>query len=282
MNAIAPKEPNALGDALLRETSGRGDGHTNVAPPARAGTRWRWQRLLAATLSVAGLAAVAFYFSVPQLYVVGTDDANVDAHVVTVVPKVAAYVSALHVDDNSKVAANALLVELDPRDFEVAVRSTNADLQGAEASAANIDAQLIEQKAIIAQSEAAVSGDRSTLEFARQQLERYNSLAHTGFGTIQRWQQAQSDHGQSQAILQRDLAALDTARAHVGVLETQRRQALAAIERQKAILAQAQLNLSYTKIYSTVTSTVASKKVRLATSFNPARFSSRRFQTSFS
>jgi membrane fusion protein (multidrug efflux system) len=147
-------------------------------------------------------------------------------------------------------------LELDPRDFEVAVRTAAADLQGAEANAANIDAQLVEQRAVIAQSEAAVAGDRSTLEFSRQQLERYDFLAETGFGTTQRWQQAQSDLGQAQATLQRDLAALDTARAHVAVLETQRRQAQAALDRQQSILAQAQLNLSYTRIYA-----VANKKV---------------------
>jgi membrane fusion protein (multidrug efflux system) len=242
-----------------------------TAPQAGAGTRRRWPRILAFALSVAGLAAVAFYFTVPEFYLVSTDDAYVDAHVVSMVPKVAAYVTALHVDDNSMVVANALLVELDPRDYDVAVSMAAADLQGAEASAANIDAQLVEQKAIIAQSEAAIAGDRSTLEFMRQQLVRYDSLAKTGYGTTQRWQQAQSDLGQSQAALQRDVAALDTARAHVGVLETQRRQAQAAISRQQAVLAQAQLNLSYTKIYATEAGTVANKKVEVGNFVQPGQ-----------
>lgn len=71
--------------------------------------------------------------------------------------------------------------------------------------------------------------------------------------------------------MQRDIAALDTARAHVGVLETQHRQALAAIERQKAILAQAQLNLSYTKIHAAETSTVANKKVEVGDFVQPGQ-----------
>jgi membrane fusion protein, multidrug efflux system len=258
-------------DATVRDVPARVDGHSDVPPPASAGTRRRWQRILALAFSVAGLTAAAFYFYVPELYVISTDDAYVDAHVVSVVPKVAAYISALHVDDNSKVAANALLVELDPRDFEAAVNTAAADLKGAEASAANIDAQLVEQKAVIAQSEAAVAGDRSTLEFAHQQLERYNALAKAGYGTTQRWQQAQSDLGQAQAALQRDLAALDTARAHVGVLESQRSQALAAIDRQQSILAQARLNLSYTKIYAAEAGTVANKKAEVGNYVQPGQ-----------
>jgi len=271
MSATTPPEVSAVVDVAAREASVRVDGRPDGVAPARAASRRRWSRVAAMALSVAALATIAFYFSVPELYVVSTDDAYVDAHVVSVVPKVAAYVSALHVDDNSKVAANALLVELDPREYEVAVRTAIADLKTAEASVDNIDAQLVEQKAVIAQSEPAIAGDRSTVEFAHQQLARYDALAKTGYGTTQRWQQAQSDSGQSQAALQRDLAALDTARAHVGVLETQRRQALAAIDRQRSILAQAQLNLSYTKIYATETATVANKKVEVGNFVQPGQ-----------
>ncbi len=266
MSAITPPEASAVIDVAPR-VDGRPDGAT----PARAASRRRWSRIAGLALSVAALATIAFYLSVPELYVVSTDDAYVDAHVVSVVSKVAAYVSALHVDDNSKVATNALLVELDPREYEAAVRTAIADLKSAEASADNTDAQIVEQKAVIAQSEAAIAGDRSTVEFAHQQLARYDELAKTGYGTTQRWQQAQSDSGQSQAALRRDLAALDTARAHIGVLETQRRQALAVIDRQRSILAQTQLNLSYTKIYATETATVANKKIEVGSFVQPGQ-----------
>jgi membrane fusion protein (multidrug efflux system) len=170
-------------------------------------------------------------------------------------------VSALHVDDNSKIMRGDLLVELDARDFQVAVESAAADIKSAEANAANNEAQLKEQQAIIAQNEAAVAGDRATLEFAQQEVQRYGSLANTGFGSEQRLQQAQSDIGQRQAALMRDRAALDAARAHVSVIEAEGQQAQAAIARQRAALAQAQLNLSYTKIYATERGAVANKTV---------------------
>jgi membrane fusion protein (multidrug efflux system) len=230
--------------------------------------RWSFVSL---GLAAAGLVGVALYLYVPSFYEVGTNDAFVDAHVVSVVPKVAAYVSALHVNDNSKIAKGDLLVELDPRDFQVAVESAMADLKSAEANAANIDAQLHEQQAVIEQNAAATVGDQAMLEFSQQELQRYQSLASTGSGTEQRLQQAQSDIGQRQANLRRDVAALDASRAHVAVLETQGRQAQAAIDRQRAALAQAQLNLSYTKIYATQAGSVANKTVEVGNFVQPGQ-----------
>jgi membrane fusion protein, multidrug efflux system len=240
-----------------------------LASPAKPRRRRRSFVLLA--LAATALVIGGLYLYLPGFYEVETDDAYVDAHVISIVPKVAAYVSALHVDDNSKVEASELLVELDPRDFQVAVDAATADKANAGAVAANIDAQLREQQSLIAQNEAAIDGDRATLEFAQQELQRYSVLANTGSGTTQRWQQAQADSGQRRATLQRDQAAVNAARAHVAVLETQAHQARATIDRQQASLAQAQLNLSYTKIYAVDAGTVANKRVEVGNYVQPGQ-----------
>jgi len=230
------------------------------APPHPAVVQHHSRRTLAfLVLIVAGLAAVAAYVYLPRLYVADTDDAYVDAHIVSIVPKVAAHVAALQVDDNSKVAAGELLIKLDPRDFQQAVDIATADLASAQASATNIDAQVKEQRAVIGQSEAAIFGDRAALEFAKQELARYGSLATTGVGTTQRLEQAKSDIGQRRADLRKSEAALEAARAHVGVLETERTQADATIKRQDALLGQAKLNLSYTEIKAPDAGSVANK-----------------------
>src|SRR4029077_11641827 len=173
------------------------------------------------------VAAIGLYFYVPGFWQVSTDDAYVNAHVVSIVPKVAAYVSILHVDDNSNVTRDDLLIELDQRDFTVAVDMANADLKSAQANSSNIEAQIEEQQAIVTESQSAVDGDQAVLDFAQQQLDRYKSLATTGSGTVERLQQAESDVGQRRAAWQHDLAALDAARAHQVVLRTQLVQAKA-------------------------------------------------------
>jgi membrane fusion protein, multidrug efflux system len=248
------------------------------APPAEgiphvagAATKPHRRRFLAPLLAAVVLAIVGLYLYVPGLYSVTTDDAYVDAHVVSIVPKVAAYVSALQVDDNQQVQTGQLMVELDPRDFAVAAQSTAADLASAEANVANVQARIDEQQAVIGQNEAAVAGDRSALEFAQQQLERYGSLAKTGYGTEERFQQAQSDIGVRNATLNRDLAALAASRAHVAVLNTERQQAQAAVARQRAAQAQADLNLSYTRISAPDAGTVANRTVEVGNFVQPGQ-----------
>jgi membrane fusion protein, multidrug efflux system len=250
------------------------------SPPADAKTadsktalpaNHRPRRPLIVGALVAVVTAVGLYFYVPALWQVATDDAYVDAHVVSIVPKVAAYVSKLHINDNSKVTPDELLIELDPRDFQVAVDIANADLKSAQANAANIEAQLREQKAIVAESQAAVDGDQAQLDFAQQQLDRYKSLATSGSGTVERLQQAESDIGQRRAVVQHDLAALDAARAHQAVIETEGVQANAAIERQQAALAQARLNLSYTEIRAAEAGSVANKVVEAGNYVQPGQ-----------
>jgi membrane fusion protein, multidrug efflux system len=248
---------------VLKETSPPSPPPQGRAPDVK--TTARGGRLSPRSLIVGALitvvAGIGLYFYVPGFWLVTTDDAYVNAHVVSIVPKVAAYVSKLNVNDNSKVARDELMIQLDPRDFQVAVDIANADLKSAQANADNIEAQIREQHAIVAESQSAIDGDQAMLDFAQQQFDRYKSLASTGSGTVERLQQAEADVGQRRATIQHDQAAHDAARAHQVVLETQQLQAKAAVERQQAALVQAQLNLSYTKINAAEPGSVANKTV---------------------
>ena len=52
-----------------------------------------------------------------------TDDAQVDAHVTQLAARVGGTLTKVAVDDNQLVEAGTLLVELDPRDYQVAIAS---------------------------------------------------------------------------------------------------------------------------------------------------------------
>jgi membrane fusion protein (multidrug efflux system) len=64
-----------------------------------------------------------------------TDDAQVEAHVTQIAPRVGGTVLHVNVKDNQSVAADAVLVELDPRDYQVARDKAQAELADAEATA---------------------------------------------------------------------------------------------------------------------------------------------------
>jgi membrane fusion protein (multidrug efflux system) len=241
-------------------------------PPLSAVPRRRIAPLTIGIAFAVLVPTVVFgWFYLLGFYAVETNDAQVDAHVFSVSSKIAAYVAAINFDDNARVRAGGVLISLDPRTFEVAVSGATADLASAEANAANVEAQVAEQQSVIAQADAAVGGDRANLTFAGQELQRYRALANSGYGSAQRLEQAQSDIGQWQATVRRDAAAQDAARAHVAVLETGLRQAQAAVDRARAALAQAQLDLSYTKIYAASSGAVADRKVEVGDYVQPGQ-----------
>src|SRR5579863_9770019 len=70
-----------------------------------------------------------------------TDDAQVDVHLYPVSARISGYVQAVHVGDNQYVQQGAPLVEIDPKDYQVALAKAEANLETAEASARalNID-----------------------------------------------------------------------------------------------------------------------------------------------
>jgi membrane fusion protein (multidrug efflux system) len=64
-----------------------------------------------------------------------TDDAQVDAHVTQIAARVGGTVTKVAVDDNQLVEAGALLIQLDPGDYQVAVDKARAEFADAEANA---------------------------------------------------------------------------------------------------------------------------------------------------
>ena len=55
-----------------------------------------------------------------------TDDAFIAGHVVSIAPRIAGQVAAVHVLDNQLVRSNDLLVELDPADYAITVAQKNS------------------------------------------------------------------------------------------------------------------------------------------------------------
>jgi membrane fusion protein (multidrug efflux system) len=68
-----------------------------------------------------------------------TDDAQVDAHLYPVSSRISGYVTKVNVDDNQSVQKGAVLVEIDPKDYEVAVEEARANLASAEATAQSLN-----------------------------------------------------------------------------------------------------------------------------------------------
>ncbi|MFG1425523.1 HlyD family secretion protein [Roseixanthobacter glucoisosaccharinicivorans] len=237
------------------------DPDTGTAPPRRSR-----KRLLAGVALLAVLAGGGYfgwhYWTVGR-FQESTDDAYVQADVVTVAPKVGGYIGAVLVGDNETVHKGQVLARIDDRDYQVALHQAQADVSGARADIANIEALLDQQKAVIDGAQATLDTDKANETFAEQDSTRYNTLAKSGFGSLQNAQQATAKIAAAKATVQKDEAALVASQKQVNTLNAQLDKAKATLAHNEALLQQAQLNLSYTKIVAPEDGVVGNRSLRV-------------------
>jgi membrane fusion protein (multidrug efflux system) len=112
---------------------------------------------------------------------VSTDDAQVDARVTQISSRVGGTVTKVAVNDNQVVETGALLIELDPRDYQVAVDKARAELADAEATAVAAQntipitsttaaSQVTTARGGVAQAQSGVSASGKEVEAARARL----------------------------------------------------------------------------------------------------------------
>src|SRR5215475_13241295 len=225
-----------------------------------------WKKALgsAAALAVlAGAAGFGWYWFETGRYIESTDDAYVKADYTIIAPKVSGYIAEVLVDDNQSVTAGQILARIDDRDFNTALAQAQADVANAEAGLRNLDAQLALQQAVIDQANADIASAQAELDFAKQDNVRYQNLRSSGWGTVQRAQQADATLRSETAQLQHNRAVLVAAQQQVEVLRTQRAQAETQVKRDQAVLDQAKLNLGYTTITAPIDGTIGSRMLRV-------------------
>ena len=98
--------------------------------PAGNGRRWRIGGVVLVVLVVIG--TVVWLRSRGRE---STDDAQVDGRITQIAARVSGPVVKVAVDNNTKVKAGDLLVQIDPRDYQVAVDRAKAELADAQATA---------------------------------------------------------------------------------------------------------------------------------------------------
>jgi membrane fusion protein (multidrug efflux system) len=133
--------------------------------------------IVAIVLAIAGVA-VWLYLTAGR---VSTDDAQVDAHVTQIAARVGGTVTRVAVEDNQLVDAGTVLVQLDPRDYQVAVDKARAELADAEAGAlaaqSNVPitsttavSNVVTARGGIAQAQGGVAAAEKEVEAARARL----------------------------------------------------------------------------------------------------------------
>jgi membrane fusion protein (multidrug efflux system) len=189
-----------------------------------------------------------------------TDDAFIQGHIVQISPKVSAQVTRVLIDDNQEVKQGDLLIELDPRDFQVALEQVQTNEAAARGRLQQGQAQLAVAKANVAQAQAQVVVAEAKGVNAQADLQRYQSVPSNA---VSRQQVDSAIASARTAKAQVDAARQQVSanQAQVAVAQSQITTDEAEVQQAQAQVHQAQLNLSYTKIYAPDDGRVTQKHV---------------------
>jgi membrane fusion protein, multidrug efflux system len=162
--------------------------------------------LLAAGLVAGGLygwRTIRFYGTHAE-----TDDAQVEAHIDPVIPKVAGYVRQVLVDDNQKVTLGDLLLTIDDRDYRSRIATAEGELQNARAA--------------VAVARSTVVAAQTTREKTAADLQRYAALRNKEEISQQQYDAAKAAADSAVAQVQADEAQIAAAEAKVKQMEANR------------------------------------------------------------
>jgi membrane fusion protein (multidrug efflux system) len=194
---------------------------------------------------------------------------------VSIAPRIAGQVVAVHVDDNQLVRANDPLVELDPADYALAVaqKQATADSQNANYRTMIAGYQLMQTKVETAAAEARkaqadADAALANAQIAQTNFQRSQSLLKEKTVSQQEFDTAETDKTRTQADLKSALAmvaednskveeadrTMTAAREQVGTALSQWGEA-------QTNIAVARQNLSYAKIFAPIDGRVTRKAV---------------------
>ena len=180
---------------------------------------------------------------------VSTDNAQVDGHIIPVLPKVGGYVNEVRIDENQTVRAGDTLVVLDDRDLRARLAQTEAELAAILAT--------VSSRTRVGQAEAAVAQAQANAVKTQSDLARIEPLANQNVV--------------SQQTLDAARAAATAASAQLAAAQSALVGADARVASARASRDQAALQLSYTRVIAPSSGVVSKKSVEIGQLVQPGQ-----------
>ncbi|WP_157217673.1 HlyD family secretion protein [Flavisphingomonas formosensis] len=175
-----------------------------VAPGARV------RRLLIMSSVPVLLAFVAVYFWLTSGRTVSTDNAQIQAHVVSVSPEVSGRIIEMRVKENQIVKAGDVLYLIDPEPYRIALMQADAAVGNAQLDISQLQGSYSSKVADIGEKAADV-------QLAQENFRRQAELLQRGFTTRAAYDAARAALASAQAQQNSASASADAARAMLGV-----------------------------------------------------------------
>jgi membrane fusion protein (multidrug efflux system) len=205
-----------------------------------------------------------------------TDDAQVEADINPIIPKVSGYVSKINVQDNQLVKKGDTLVVLDYRDLALRVKQAEAALANAQANVSSTGAGYTSAQETALSSTFSAQAAESNIELAKVRLrraesdfKRFEELAKSNSITKQQFEQAEAERdaaAQQLQLAERQREALiresSARKSQTKVSEQSISLAQTVVKEREADLEFAKLQLSYAFILAPSNGVVSRKNVQ--------------------
>jgi membrane fusion protein (multidrug efflux system) len=183
-----------------------------------------------------------------------TDDAQVDVHLYPVSARISGYVIAVNVGDNQYVEKGTVLVEIDPKDYQVAVDKARADLASAEATARSLNinvpitsvttsSQLSYSGSDVENAVAGLAAAEKQLAAAQAQVQQAEANDVQAQDDLKRYKQLVDKQDVSVQIYDHAVAAAKASTATVAATRANEAAAGQAVRQARSRVAQAEANL---------------------------------------
>jgi len=180
-----------------------------------------------------------------------TDNAQVEARLVPILPRVAGYVDKLYVEDYATVKKGELLAEIDSTELELQLQEMIADMAQAQTDVENARASLVNAQASIESAKGNLDVAQTRKEKAQKDLQRDQNLLSNSAITQKQFDDSKSNLDVVAKQYDVTKNEVNVAQTKMNVLAAQLNKALAQIKVKQARINEQQLKLSYTKIYAT-------------------------------
>ncbi|SCY58323.1 membrane fusion protein, multidrug efflux system [Novosphingobium aromaticivorans] len=217
-----------------------------------------------------GAYALYHYETVGQ-YMQETNDAYVKADGVTVSSKLAGYVRTVAVADNQSVNDGALLVQIDPTDYDTRLAQSTAQVEVARATETATLAAINEAQSAVGQARAALQASQRELAYLNGEVARMRPLVASGAEPRQAFDQLVANRDKAAADVSAKQAALSAASDRVASTRAQAGQSAAQVKAAQAQRQAASTDLATTRIVAPVSGKIGNSTVRVGQFVQPGQ-----------
>ena len=242
---------SALGVGKETETHASSVTEAERPPRSRARDSGR-KRMIFALAALVVVVAGFFLWRYLSSYE-STDDAQVDVHLYPVSSRISGYVLKVNVGDNEYVQKGAVLVEIDPRDYEVALTQARANLANAEATAQSLNitvpitsvstsSQLTFTASDVANATAGVTAAEKQLVAAHAQVEQAEANDVKAQDDLRRYKLLVDKKEVAEQVYDQALAAAKASTANVAAARANEGAAQQAVQQAHSRLSESEAN----------------------------------------